>query len=355
MIASAGRITRELNLLPSSLFMTNGRVCLKASAELGTREDGLEDPLAGQETPCLPRPLGDLHPPRCGLLHPPPLPLGSGLRRDNDGAGPLVRLPLPLLRRDYFVAIFFNTALITCVHALLQGHETSIRDGLSNAVRHIVPILAWAIVAATVGVILRAIQNRVGFIGKIAVAIVGGIWSLVTIFVVPVLVLEDKGVIEATKESVALFRKTWGESVVGSISIGVIFGAIIMVGLLGVFGALAVGSTAVIILAIALFIILFAVVSVVASAMQGIFVTALYTYAKTGTVPAGFGKGVIENAFVPSSRPSGREISESILLLPGKPFRVLLPGGAMTTAILPSALCIGDMQAPIHLSPDIRC
>ena len=200
---------------------------------------------------------------------------------------------------SFFVAIFFNTALITCVHALLQGHETSIRDGLSNAVRHIVPILAWAIVAATVGVILRAVQNRVGFIGKIAVAIVGGVWSLVTIFVVPVLVLEDKGVIDAAKESVALFRKTWGESVVGSISIGVIFGAIIMVGLLGVFGALAAGSSAVIILAIALFIILFAIVSVVASAMQGIFVTALYTYAKTGAVPAGFGKGVIENAFMP--------------------------------------------------------
>jgi hypothetical protein len=199
----------------------------------------------------------------------------------------------------YFVAIFFNTALITCVHALLQGRETSISEGLSNAVRHIVPILAWALIAATVGMILRTIQNRVGFIGKIAVALVGGIWSLVTIFVVPVLVLENKGVIDATKESVALFRKTWGESVVGSISIGVIFGAIMIVGLLGVFAALVTGSAAAIILAIALVVILLAVVSVVASAMQGIFVTALYTYAKTGNVPTGFRKGVLENAFVP--------------------------------------------------------
>jgi hypothetical protein len=200
---------------------------------------------------------------------------------------------------SYFVAIFFNTALITCVHALLQGRETSIRDGLSNSVRHIVPILMWAIIAATVGMILRTVQNRVGFIGKIAVAIVGGIWSLVTIFVVPVLVLEDKGVVDATKESIALFRKTWGESVVGSISIGVIFGAILIVGLLGVFAALLAGSAAVILLAIALFVVLLAVVSVVASAMQGIFVTALYTYAKTGNVPTAFGKGVLENAFVP--------------------------------------------------------
>jgi hypothetical protein len=200
---------------------------------------------------------------------------------------------------SYFVAIFFNTALVTCVHALLQGRETSLSEGLSNAVRHIGPILVWAIIAATVGIILRTIQDRSGFIGRIAVAIVGGIWSLVTIFVVPVLVLEDKGVVDATKESVALFRKTWGESVVGSVSIGVIFGAILIVGLFGVFAAFLTRSITVMILSVGLFIVLLTVVSVVASAMQGIFVVALYTYAKTGNVPEGFGKGVLENAFVP--------------------------------------------------------
>jgi len=201
---------------------------------------------------------------------------------------------------SYFVAIFFNTALITCVYSRLQGRETSIGEGISHAVRHIGSILIWAIIAATVGVILRAIGERSGIIGRIAISIVGGIWSLVTIFVVPVLVIEDKGVVDAMKESVALFRKTWGESVVGSVSIGVIFGAVVVVGLLGVFAALLfTKSLAVMILAIALFILLVAVVSVVASAMQGIFVTALYTYAKTGNVPAGFGKGVLENAFVP--------------------------------------------------------
>jgi hypothetical protein len=200
---------------------------------------------------------------------------------------------------SYFVAIFFNTALITCVHALLQGRETSISGGLSNAVRHIGPILVWAVIAATVGIILRTIQDRSGFVGRIAISIVGGIWSLVTIFVVPVLILEDKGVVASMKESVALFRKTWGESVVGSVSIGVISGAIVVAGLLGVLAALFTRSLAVMVLAVGLFIVLIAVVSVVASAMQGIFVVALYTYAKTGNVPEGFGKGVLENAFVP--------------------------------------------------------
>jgi hypothetical protein len=202
---------------------------------------------------------------------------------------------------SYFVVIFFNTGLITCVSARLQGRDATVGEGISNAVRHIVPILAWAVIAATVGIILRTIQNRSGTLGRIALAIAGGVWSLVTIFVIPVLVLEDKGVVDAIKESVALFRKTWGESVAGSLSIGLVFGAIAAVGLLFVFAAFFTGNMAVMILAIALFLVLVAVVSVVSSAMQGIFVTALYTYAKTGNVPVAFDRGLIEGAFVPKA------------------------------------------------------
>src|SRR5512136_301756 len=161
---------------------------------------------------------------------------------------------------SYFVAIFFNTALVTCVYSLLQGRETSIGDGLSHAVRHAGSILLWAVIAATVGILLRVIGERTGIIGRIAVSLVGGIWSLVTIFVVPVLVLEDKGVVDAMKESVALFRKTWGESVVGSVSIGLIFGAILLLGVLGVIASAFTGNVAVILLAVALFVLLLVLV-----------------------------------------------------------------------------------------------
>ena len=224
---------------------------------------------------------------------------GAAFRGMGAGPAPWYVLLFLFYVACYFVAIFFNTALVTCVYALLQGKETSIGEGLSGAARHLVPLFLWAVVAATVGIILRAVGERTGIIGRIAVALVGGVWSLITIFVVPVLVLEDKGVVDAVKESAALFRRTWGESVVGSVSLGVIFGAIVLLGLLGVVAAAFTGSMAVILLAVALFILLVVVVGVVSSAMQGIFFTALYTYAKTGIVPAGFGKGTLEQAFVP--------------------------------------------------------
>lgn len=199
---------------------------------------------------------------------------------------------------SYAVVIFFNVGLITCVSKRMQGQETSIGDGLNAAVRHLGPILAWAAVAATVGLVLRIIEDRAGFLGQIAAAIVGGVWSLVTFFVVPVLVFEEKGVFSAIKESFALFRKTWGETVVGSVSIGLVFMLIGISGALCVFATLMLASWAVFLAALALFILLVVILAVIASAMQGIFVVALYTYAKTGQVPGRFRKDLIEQAFV---------------------------------------------------------
>jgi hypothetical protein len=206
---------------------------------------------------------------------------------------------------SYFVVIFFNTALITCVNARFHGKEMSIGEGLASASRHLPAIFTWALVSATVGIILHLIERRAGLIGRIATALVGGIWSLVTFFVVPILVLEDKGVIDSVKESVSLMKKTWGESIVGSGSIMLIFVAVGIVGLLLVFASLFIGNMVVFGIAVVLFILLVVILGVVASAMQGIFVTALYTYARTGTVPSAFNDDLIKNAFIPKQAGPG--------------------------------------------------
>jgi len=58
--------------------------------------------------------------------------------------------------------------------------------------------------------------------------------------------------------------------------------------------------------ALALFIVLIAILAILASAMQGIFVVALYTYARTGEVPGGFDRNLVTGAFAPAaSRLSG--------------------------------------------------
>ncbi|HSQ93391.1 MAG TPA: DUF6159 family protein [Methanoregula sp.] len=206
---------------------------------------------------------------------------------------------------SYFVVIFFNTALITCVDARLHGRELSVGEGLTNALRHVTPVLGWALLSATVGIILQLVRERGGFIGQIASAIAGGAWGLVTFFVVPVLILEDKGVFDAIGESASLIRKTWGESIIGSGSIMVVFVVIGIVGFMGVIATMILGNGMLFGIALVLFIALVIVLAVVASAMQGIFVTALYSYAKSGTVPAAYDRDLIQNAFVHKQGGSG--------------------------------------------------
>ena len=200
---------------------------------------------------------------------------------------------------SYFVVIFFNTALILCVNARLNGREMSVGEGLSASLKHFPSILAWALISATVGLLLQVLAEKAGFIGEIAEAFIGGAWGLVTFFVVPVLMLEEKGVVDSMKESFALIKKTWGESIVGAGSIMIVF---VLIGLAGFVLMLAammfLGNPMVFFAALFLFIILVIVLGVVASAMQGIYLTALYQYAKTGTVPSAFDRDLIANAFV---------------------------------------------------------
>lgn len=203
---------------------------------------------------------------------------------------------------SYFVVIFFNTALISCVNAKLQGRDMPVGEGLSVALAHFIPILGWALVSATVGVILHALKERAGIAGQIAAALVGGAWGLVTFFVVPILVLENKGVFESIGESAALIRKTWGESIIGAGSITLVYFFLVAVLIVATIAAIFVAAmmqlSGVILLIVALALIIGILLAVTGFAMQGIYVTALYTYAKTGTVPAAFHRDVIQNAFV---------------------------------------------------------
>jgi len=201
---------------------------------------------------------------------------------------------------SYFVVIFFNTALISCVNAKLNGKDMSVGDGLSNAAKHLPTILGWAIVSATVGLALHILERWANnIVADIVLSLIGGVWSLVTYFVVPVLILEDKGVFESLKESFSLIKKTWGESIVGSAGMAIVFVIVGVVAALVVLGTLFIGNAVIFGAALALFLILLVVLAVIYYAMQGIFVTALYTYAKTGTVPSAFNKDLIQNAFAP--------------------------------------------------------
>lgn len=142
---------------------------------------------------------------------------------------------------SYTVMIFFNSGLVGCALMRLDGKDPVVRDGLQIGRENFRRIVGWALMAATVGFLLKLLENiRLdgndqggGFaIGHIVSGILGLAWSLMTYLVVPVLVVEKVGPLSGVKRSIGLFKKTWGEQVVAGMSLGLVIFLLVLIGIL---------------------------------------------------------------------------------------------------------------------------
>jgi len=200
---------------------------------------------------------------------------------------------------NYFVIIFFNVALVGVANSRLIGGSWTFDQGLQLAWKRKWVILQWAFIAATVGMVLRAISERSGLIGKIVTGFIGVAWNLACYFVVPVLAFEDLSPGGALYRSAELFKETWGEKVVGGFSLGLIFTLLLLPGFAIWFGAVQFWGPQGMLLGGIFMAVYFLVLSVTSSAVQGIFNAALYRYACDQTAPPGFKAGLFREAWTP--------------------------------------------------------
>jgi hypothetical protein len=205
---------------------------------------------------------------------------------------------------NYFVIVFFNSALVACAMIRFQGGNPTVEDGLRAAKARIPQIVAWALLAATVGVVLRVIQDRVPAVGKFVIGLLGAAWTIATYFIVPLLVIDKLGPLDAVKRSVTLMKQTWGETLVSNVGISLVIGIATFVFLI-VAGAATVvlfgmtGSTGVLITCVVLIVACLVAVSLIGSALNTIVLSALYLYAAEKKVPQAF-DGVAQVAFAPA-------------------------------------------------------
>jgi hypothetical protein len=174
---------------------------------------------------------------------------------------------------NYFVVVFFNTALVHCTRLYFQGEEVTVRAGLQFALTRIGAIFSWAIFAATVGTALRLLQENLGSLGKIVTSLIGIVWSITTFFVVPVIAYENLGPLAAYKRSAELMREKWGESLGASFSFGLVQ---LLAILLMAVPAFLLGWLIHPIAGIVLFVLGVFTVLAVISAAQTIFISAVY-------------------------------------------------------------------------------
>src|SRR5262249_51278838 len=119
----------------------------------------------------------------------------------------------------YFTITFFNAALVDCAVVRFRGGNPNVWTGLQFAGGRLPQIAAWSLVAASVGLLLRAIESDKRFGVKLIASVLGVAWSIATYFVVPALVMEKIGPLEAIKRSAAALRNTWGETLITGISL----------------------------------------------------------------------------------------------------------------------------------------
>lgn len=202
----------------------------------------------------------------------------------------------------YTVIFFFNTALVGAAMIRLDGGDPTVADGLNIALGKFPTVVGYAIIAATVGMLLRAIEERVGFLGRIIIGLLGVSWTLATYLTVPVLATKDVSAVDAVKESAGLFKKTWGEQMVANAGIG-IASLLIALAMVAVFVPLAMllGSiNGALVVPLVLSMVggmLF--LGLLTSTLQGIYAAALYRYATTGDPGHGFDAAAMQGAFRP--------------------------------------------------------
>lgn len=184
----------------------------------------------------------------------------------------------------------------------MSGGDPTVGDGLKAAISLIPAIAGWALVSATVGLILRAIESRSEGIGRFVSGLLGMAWTLVSFLVIPAMVVERMGPIEAFKESTRLLKRTWGEQLVSNFGFGILFFLLALPGFgliaLGVFFLPDGGANANVLMGVVvgIGILYFLVLSLVQSALQAIFQAALYLYARDGITPLGFESSGLDNA-----------------------------------------------------------
>lgn len=206
-----------------------------------------------------------------------------------------------------FIATFFNVCVVYTTKIRFEGGNATFMDSIKFAFSKAYLIFLWSLVSASVGLLLRLLEQLAEKFGKtgemimnILISLLGMAWSIVTLFVIPSLVYDNLTPGKAIKKSAATLKKTWGESLIRYYGLGLtefllfILGIAVFIGLFLMLGGL--GIYVILVLAL-LAIIYFLGLILVFNVANTVYNTALFVYADSGKIPSGFNKDVIEHSF----------------------------------------------------------
>jgi hypothetical protein len=203
---------------------------------------------------------------------------------------------------SYTIINYYLAGLAADLFDSFQGKEQGYKIYMQMARAKLPKLIAFSLLEATVGIILRNLQERGGIFGAITSLLGSIIWSIARLFVVPIIMFTNDGPFVAVKRSAQLIAKTWGENITGRIALSTVLylGLILIIlplsfitaifssELLGLWG---------IVIGVASFIISAFVVAIFSSTADSILNVVLYYYAQTGQLPPAFSAELINASF----------------------------------------------------------
>jgi hypothetical protein len=197
-----------------------------------------------------------------------------------------------LILGTYFIAIFFEAAIIGCATIRLNGGDPTVKDGLRIASSRIGKLFGWAVIAATVGIIVQILASyfRRNLVAQFVLASLEMAWGIAIMFVVPVILYENLGGFKAVKRSAYIIKHNFGVSLISQFTLSLVALPFILLGTIVLLAGLIIMVYSIIlgILLIIAAIASFLVLAVVFTALAGIMLAALYKYARTGTIGSGY-------------------------------------------------------------------
>jgi len=192
---------------------------------------------------------------------------------------------------NMFLATLSSVAFNSEIMEALAGRPVSIRHGIEAACVRWKSVLLWSLLAGTVGLFIRALEQRLSFVGRIVAGFIGLAWSAASIFAIPILV-RDASVsnpFDVLTKSARTIKETWGEMLAGYLGMQgtnllFLWGSIVLWVITGTVAVLM--SSAWILMAVAIpWLLSLIAYSYISSIASRIYLCALYVYAADGVVP----------------------------------------------------------------------
>jgi hypothetical protein len=202
-----------------------------------------------------------------------------------------------------FCATFFNVAFYHEILAALTGEAVSISRGLKFACTKLKAILMWTLFAGLVGLIIKMLEQKLDFVGRIIARLIGLAWSIAAIFVIPILVRDEQTAnpVSVLRKSAGILKRTWGEALIGyaGLTFGnllVLFASIFILGG-AVFASVALNNFWIIAITGVFWLLAIFAFAYLTSVASQIYKGALYLYAAEGTIPAPYNQEMLDMAW----------------------------------------------------------